>query len=1166
MKKICSNHVPGRYSVLLLRMKLILMLFIAFQLSLSAKSQSGLNLTMKEASLEEVLEVIQEQSNYEFFYSHEEVEDVKRVSINLEEASIEEVLVSCLKDSGLGYELVDNVIVIKPRPEVRNEKINVESVPQALLVTGTVRSSEDGLTLPGVTVSIKGTTIGVITDIDGGYSIEVPNKETVLLFSSIGFESQEIVIGKQSTINIRLRPSFTEIDEVVVTALGTTVRIDETATTNSVVKARDMDKSGEAGVINALSGKASGVQVRRSNGDPGAGSSIQIRGANTIYGDSQPLVIIDGVPVSNDNISYGAELSQQSRLDDINPNDIASVQILKGASAASVWGSRAANGVIVITTKGGRLGRKPSVQYSYTKSVDMISVKMPLQSAYGQGRSGVWSTSYGESWGDKISDRSGEEDVVDTSGAYFVGDITGTTYYPVTEKNSTATYTDSNYDQVFQKGGYDQHNLSVSGGGEKTSYYFGFERMDQEGIVKEYTYERTNIRANTDTKLYNWMSLKSKFAYSMIKSNRIQQAGDNTNGVILGLYRASPDFDNTDYKGQYVDASGEVYDRQRSYRRHLGETTNPVYNNPLWTIYEQKMPNEVNHFTYAPELNINPNSWIKIILRGGLDYYNDNRIEFFPIGSAGGTYSEGYMEEQDIVSKETNFDAIAVIDRSLTEDVSLTATLGVNYNDKYRTVNVTTVSPFAVDSDLQTTALSGGDAGATTWDKTITQVRSNRGYGVLAFNLFDQLFVTASGTLEAASSIKGNFFYPSADIAWQFKDKIDWDFLTFGKVRASYGQVGIRPEPYKYQTLTTTGLTEFGGAYLFDDEKGSDNLSPEIKTEWEVGTNLRFLEDRLSLDFTYYENKTEGILFAVKTNPSSGYTYEYKNAATISNKGVELDLRGLIVDQRDLRISLTTNFNQNKNNVDDISGAETVDIGSTSKIVEGYPVSSFYLPGTLQDDNGEMILDENGFPQLDTNYRVLGDPNPDWRGGLGFEINYKRFDFSMLFEHSHGGEYINRTNIVLYGFGKHKDVSNEVTLTEELVNHDGDIIPAGSTVRGNIVDFGAGDVLCDETWYRSSYGGGLGFSKANDLFVDDATWTKLRNVTIGYTFDNINLTKKFAIKSLNISLTGRDLLLWTKVRDVDPETNNYGVSIVSGMNYFNSPGTRSVLFSLKMNI
>ena len=1166
MKKLNPNLSPQARKIffLIMKLKILFILITAFSIPVNADSQGAkLNLKLNNVSIEKVLREIQGQSDYEFFYAHEEINSKQKIDIKLEDASIDEALKQCFKDVNIDYEIVDQVIVLKP--SVLNETESGVSQVQEIKITGKVTSAEDGRGLPGVTIMVKGTSIGVASDINGEYSINVPDENAILIFSFIGFEPKELSVGSSKLINVVLYQNVSELEEVIVTAIGTTVKVDQSAITSSAVKAADMERSGETGVINALSGKASGVQVRRASGDPGAGAAIQIRGANTIYGDSQPLIIIDGTPVSNDNIAYGAELSQQSRLNDINSNNVESVQILKGASAASVWGSRAANGVIVITTKSGKLGQKPRVQYSYTKSFDMISVKMPLQNEYGQGRGGVWSRSYGESWGDKISDRSGGTDVVNTAGEYFVGGITGTIYYPVTTKNSTEAFSDSNYDQVFQTGGYNQHNISVTGGGKSTSYYFGLERLDQEGIIRNFTYTRNNLRLNTQTSLFDWLKLNNKFFYSNINSNRIQQAGDNTNGAILGLYRNAPDFDISDYKGQYINALGQVFDRQRSYRRHLGENINPIYNNPLWSLYEQTMPNEVDRFTLAPELMIYPTGWIKFIFRAGLDYYKDNRIEFFPVGSAGGARANGRMEQQDITSKEINVDAIAVIDHRLNDKVSFTATFGANYNDRYRTIDVTSISPFVVNSQIQSTTLGGGAPEASTWDKTINNIRSNRGYGILALNLFEQLFITTSGTVEAASTIKDSYFYPSADIAWQFTDLVGTDFLSFGKLRASYGKVGIQPAPYKFQTLASTGLSEFGGAYLFDDEKGSKDLAPEIKTEWELGTNLRFLKDKLSFDFTYYQNRTTGILFAVKTNPSSGYTFNYQNAATMSNKGFEIDLLGKIFESNNLLIALSTNFNQNRNNVDDISGAETVDTGGTSKIVKGYPVSSFYMPGTLRDDNGDMILDANGFPQLDPVNRVLGDPNPDWRGGLGLDIRYKKFDLNILFEHSHGGEYINRTNIVLYGFGKHQDVSNEVTLSQDLVNHSGVTIPAGTTVRGNIEDFGAGPVLLDETWYRQSIGGGLGFSKANDLFMDDATWTKLRNVTLGYTVNSADISSKLPFESFRVSVTGRDMILWTKVRDVDPETNNYGVSIVSGMNYFNNPGTRSVLFNLQLN-
>ena len=1109
----------------------------------------------KTLTVDEVFELIRNQTDYTFIYQEDLFKDAPKVYLKKGIIKANKLLERSLNYGDFNFTLSDNkTIILEKNPDDNG------SQPQQQ-ISGTVTDKNE-IPLPGVNIIIKGKNKGVVSDFEGSYVINT-NIDDVLVFSYLGYTTQEIKVDNTVTLNIVLLANFDELSEVIITAIGTKQFVDESGSTSSIVKTEGIVKSGEAGVINALAGKASGVRIGKSNGDPGSGSAIQIRGANTIQGASQPLIILDGVPVSNDNIG-NVTISQQSRLDDINSKDIESVQVLKGASAAALWGSRAANGVIVITTKNGNLNRKPTVQYSFTQSFDEINVKTPLQDKFGQGRGGVRAINRSESWGDKISDRSGGPDEVDETGRYFQSNTSGNTYYPVTTKNSRETFVDSNYDQVFQTGVYAQHNISVSGGGEKASYFFSYENLIQEGIIKNFDYKRQNLRLNTQAQLTDWLSWSNKISYTNTDSNRIIQAGENTNGILLGLLRTAADFDISDYIGTYVASNGDVFpDRQRSYRRQFGESQNPIYNNPLWTINEQKSPNEVNRFIISPELTMDPINWLKIILRGGLDYYSDSRSSFFPIGSASGNRSGGLWTQTDITSRELNFDGIVIATQDINKDVEVSATLGWNFNDRQRFSNTNTVSPFAVNSSLPTPDLNP-DQAASSWNRNIRKIRSNRGYGILAFNLFDQLFVNVSGALEASSTIKGTFFYPSADMAWQFSDLIESETLSFGKLRFAWGKVGIQPAPYKFDTLASTGFSTFGGSFLVDSEKGNSNLKPEIKTEWEVGTDLRFFKNRISLGLTYYKNETKDILFAVNTNPSSGFSTNYTNAAVIENKGFEIDLNGKIIDSQDLQISLNANFNDNKNKVLDIAGAETVDIGGTSKAVKGFAMSSFWLPGALRNEDNSLALDANGFPQLDRNRRVIGDPNPDWRGGLGLELKWKNLDFSFLFEHSQGGEFINRTRIVLYGFGVHEDVANEVTLTEDLTNLNGNVFTAGTTVRGNIKDFGAGNVLLDESYYRG-IGGGLGFNKLNDLYIEDATWTKLRNVTLGYTFNKLKVSSKLSLESLRISVTGRDLILWTDLVGVDPETNNYGVSNAFGMNYFNNPGTRSILFNLQAN-
>ncbi len=1121
-------------------------------LSQNTKIEIDIDTTL---TIDEVFELIRNQTDYTFIYQEDLFKNAPKVYLKKGIIRANKLLERSLNYGDFNFSLSDKkTIILEKSPDDNG------SQPQRQ-ISGTV-TDKNGMPLPGVNIIIKEKNKGVVSDFEGSYSIDA-NTDDILVFSYLGYATQEIKVDNTVTLNIVLLANFDELSEVIITAIGTKQFVDESGSTSSIVKTEGIVKSGEAGVINALAGKASGVRIGKSNGDPGSGSAIQIRGANTIQGASQPLIILDGVPVSNDNIG-NVTISQQSRLDDINSKDIESVQVLKGASAAALWGSRAANGVIVITTKNGSLNRKPTVQYSFTQSFDEINVRTPLQNKFGQGRGGVRAINRSESWGDKISDRSGGPDEVDETGRYFQSNTTENIYYPVTAKNSKETFVDSNYDQVFQTGVYAQHNISVSGGGEKASYFFSYENLNQEGIIKNFDYKRQNLRLNTQAQLTNWLSWSNKVSYTNTDSNRIIQAGENTNGILLGLLRTAADFDISDYIGTYVASNGDVFpDRQRSYRRQFGESENPIYNNPLWTINEQKAPNEVNRFIISPELTIAPINWLKIILRGGLDYYSDFRSSFFPIGSASGARSAGLWTQTDITSRELNFDGIVIATQDINKDVEVSATLGWNFNDRQRFSNTNTVSPFAVNSSLPTPDLNP-DQAATSWNRNIRKIRSNRGYGILAFNLFDQLFVNVSGALEASSTIKGSFFYPSADLAWQFSDLIDSETLSFGKLRFAWGKVGIQPAPYKFDTLASTGFSTFGGSFLVDSEKGNSNLKPEIKTEWEVGTDLRFFKNRISLGLTYYKNETKDILFAVNTNPSSGFSTNYTNAAVIENKGFEVDLNGKIIDNQELKISLYANFNDNKNEVVDIAGAETVDIGGTSKAVKGFPMSSFWLPGTLRNEDNSLALDANGFPQLDTDRRVIGDPNPDWRGGLGMELKWKNLDFSFLFEHSQGGEYINRTRVVLYGFGVHEDVANEVTLTEDLTNLNGNVFTAGTTVRGNIKDFGAGNVLLDESWYRG-IGGGLGFNKVNDLYIEDATWTKLRNVTLGYTFNQLKVSSKLSLESLRISVTGRDLILWTDLVGVDPETNNYGVSNAFGMNYFNNPGTRSILFNLQAN-
>ena len=410
---------------------------------------------------------------------------------------------------------------------------------QQRTVSGKVTAVEDGTAIPGVNVVVKGTSNGTVTDANGGYIISFSDPNAVLVFSFVGMETKEVTVGAQATVDVQLEMDVTQLNEVVVNAIGETVPRDKLGSAPSTVAGSAIKSSGETGVLNGLSGKAPGLNIIRNGGDPGAGSYIQIRGQSTISGSTQPLFVIDGMPMFNtyqDNGNQTDGVQQQSRLNDLNPEDIASIEVIKSASAAALWGSRAANGVIVITTKkGSNTKGKINIGYTGALSFDQVNKVPELQKSFGQGNNGAYVYNAPRSWGDKISERSGGQDNYITSGPGYAGYVEfpdGTRRYRISQKNSTETYDHAK--EAFQTGHYQDHNISISGGNERSNIFASYSNLDQVGIIKNNSdYKRQTARINASTALTDRIQLSANASYSGIKSNRIQQ-GSNLGGIFLG--------------------------------------------------------------------------------------------------------------------------------------------------------------------------------------------------------------------------------------------------------------------------------------------------------------------------------------------------------------------------------------------------------------------------------------------------------------------------------------------------------------------------------------------------------------------------------------------------------------------------------------------------------
>ena len=1062
-------------------------------------------------------------------------------------------------------------------------------------IEGTV-SDESGNPLVGANVTVDGTSFGAATGVDGDYSINIPSRTVdgntvVVAVSYIGYKSAtasvDVPVGGSVNQNFSLAVDAIGMKAVSVTALGFRANRDEQGSSSVSVAAADMTRSGESLMGNALAAKASNVIVNAVAGDPGASTSIKIRGANTISGASQPLIVVDGMPINNstvygggNNISGGRDAGtvQQSRLNDLNANDIESVEVLKGASAAALWGSRAANGVIMIKTKDGDAG-KIKMNYKRTMSFDEIHERIPMQTVWGQGRNGSWSAGYAESWGDYIPDRSGGADEVST-GAHFISEDGTFTQYKVTTKNSKETFVNSNWDQVFQTGKYTQDDFQVTGGDASKTFLFSYSRLRQDGIIRGSLYDRDNFRLNTKFRLSDVISMESKASYTYTNSNRIQQSS-NVTGVMLGLLRNAPDFDITHYKGTYVDGDGIEYaGRHRGYRRHLAERTHPTYNNPLWTTKEQQAGTKVDRFMMTNQMTITPDQNTSLVIRAGIDAWGDDRSWFFPIYSSGNR-SSGVFAEDALTNREANYDFIVRRNVDL-GSISLNVTAGYNWWDRAYNRTSFNISSFLVNTDKQTVNVNTA-AEASTVENSKLFIRSGRTYGLLSLSAMNNLFVNVSGVSESHSTISDPYFYPALDLAYQFTDMLGGTPLSFGKLRVAWGQVGVRPSAHRFETLAESGFSYtsysdpldvslFGGGYRVDDDKGNPLLKPELKTETEFGMDLRLFDDRLALSFTSYSNLVTDMLINVSKSPSTGYDTQYMNAAEMENKGLELDGSYLLMSDADKAFDLYFNWAQNKNEVLDLAGTEVIYLGSgsvNSVAIVGHPVGTLHGTGSQTEDgtvDGTLILDENGFPQITSLKMVLGDPNPDWRGSLGLNARFKGFNMNVLFEHSQGGDYSPRTQWVLRRFGTTAETANRVTLDKDYVNFDGDIIESGTVVRGSIHNFGGGDVLLDEAWYRHGIGGGFGDNQAYNFAVKDATFSRIRELSLSYTFTSPAFRDMTKLSSITFRATGRNL--WAKYKElvgIDPATNQPGVANGFGLDYFTNPSTKSYLFTVSVN-
>ena len=1099
---------------------------------------------------------------------------------------------------------------------------------QDRIIMGKVTDQATSQGLPGVTVLVKGRpTIGTSTTSDGNYSLAVPASATALIFSFVGYTSQEQPLTGATTISVTMAADSKQLNEIVVTALGLEANRDQLGTAQATLKGPALVRSGETSVITALSGKTPGVNITRTSGDPGASANIQIRGAATLTGNLQPLIIVDGVPISNSSIGNDGILSsnggassnqtdgvvQASRLNDINPDDIASMEVLKGAAASMVWGTRGANGVIVITTKKGQSANgRVNLSYRSSVSIDQINRRVPLQRSFGQGSLGLYSSTAVRSWGDQISTRAGGQDNFIQSGTGYQGYITfpdgtrryniaaGTVANPHGGKNSQDTF---DHSQDMFNNGYTWDNIAtLSGGDQRSNFYLSLGNTHSKGIALRHSdNDRTTIRLNVDRQLTDKLRVSVNTTYARTLSNRVQQ-GSNLSGIFLGGLRSPTDFNNGYYQGDYTDATGNIFlGRQSSYRNPLGRTTQPGFDNPLWTIDNVLNQSRLNRLIGSVEFVYDITPWLNILNRTGVDTYTETRSEYFPIGA--GANPTGSLRAENIIETQVNNDLIVRASTNLTSNIRLSGLVGYNLNAR-RTSQIGAssnqfINPFSPPQLDNTPAANRKPY------NVLLENRTAGLYGQVDLSLFDQVFLNGTVRGEQASTFgpqaSNTFVYPGGTAAWQFTKLAllaDNKVLSFGKIRFAYGQVGVQPLPY--QTITYyvpatladgwgTGLdaANYGGGFVQSSAQGNPFLRPERKTEYEGGLDLRFFNNRIGFTGTIYTNRTRDVILSVPVANTTGFASTSSNAATISNKGLELSLDGDIIKTGDFTFNLAPNFSLNRNKVEELAGATSVFLtgftGSESRAVKGYQMGELWGNRWARNEDGSYKVDANGFATLG-DQGVIGDPNPQWRGGLNLNFRYKGLNLNVLLDHVHSFDVWNGTKGALYSYGTHRDTEQMTTVTATQaaalkvfqINAGGSAYQQATTVatryrpnadgsytfRGRVGNFGAGDVALDEGWYQAGLGNG--FNGPAEQFVERVNITRLREVSLNYSFTQPWVHSITRMSSIDLAVTGRNLYLWTNYSGIDPETNLTGVTNGRGLDYFNNPSTRSILFSLKL--
>ena len=973
---------------------------------------------------------------------------------------------------------------------------------QSVVITGRVTGAADNAPLPGTSVSLKGTTTGTTTDAEGNYRLTLANQaNATLVISSVGYVAQEIAVGNQSVVNAALVVDSRQLDEVVVVGYGTVRKSDLTGSL-AQVKAKELNAFPATNVLQALSGRAPGVQVTQNTGAPGAGISVRIRGTNSIQGSNEPLYVVDGFPTSGSNPTI------------INNTDIESIEILKDASATAIYGSRGANGVVLITTKQGKSG-KMQVDYEGSYSTQTLRKKLDLMNAR------EYATFYNEqATTDKV-----------------------TPYFTQAQIDGFGEGFDWQ-NLIFRKAPMQTHNLTISGGNEKTRYSVGGSIFNQQGIVIGSDYKRYSLRANISSDVSRKLNLSYGATLTKITTSRQNSGGGNRGGSLISAAISAP-------------PTLTPYNEDGSYR--VLATAYPfisnVLTNPLNYIYQSSDDVDANRVLANAALTFKPFDGLAIKISGGIENSDDRTDSYTTTKfvNSQGSASVSSTRGMSLLSENT----ISYI-KTVAVKHSISAVAGFTYQDFLsKSLNASGVGFL---SDITETANLGSAAtpGIPGTGYSLSTLLSYLGRVNYSYN--NKYLATISFRADGSSKYsEGNKwgYFPSGALAWRVSEEEfmkNVPFITDLKARASWGLTGSQAIG-AYATLNnlSAGKTVFDDALYNTFAPGTQlpgNLKWETTEQTDFGIDAGFLGNRFRLTLDYYIKHTRDLLNTVQLPSGFGFTSTIRNVGEIQNKGLEIGLEARILDKA-FKWDVNGNISFNRSKVVKLNGGQDILGGSVGVTLisdaanllrEGQPMSVFYgyVENGYTEQGKVKYVDQNGdnvINQLDKT--IIGNPNPDFIYGFNSAMSFRGFDLTFFVQGTQGNNLVNVSSInntLDYGFGLNMP-------REVLYNH---WTPTNTTAKYPVIS------------RANSY-------NYSDRFVEDGSYLRLRNIQLAY---NLPLQKMGVnwMRTAQVYASGQNLLTLTKYSWWDPETNSQGGAnaIGQGIDHYSYPTSKSVTFGLRV--